>query len=69
MKKYHWYAISAIVVLLFLYFVYPTRYIYLDVPVRDENNSYPVRVDRITGKTQYLKCYSEYGCQWETTRN
>jgi hypothetical protein len=48
-------------VLLFGYFVWPTRYKYLDTPLVIGKLKCPVRVDRITGTTQIL-----FGSEWTT---
>ncbi|MFN0157245.1 MAG: hypothetical protein ACKVRP_04130 [Bacteroidota bacterium] len=52
-------AAFVVLVLAFMYFVYPTRYIYLDVPFQSSRYeghtfSFPIRVDRLTGKTEYF---------------
>ena len=60
MKNYWKPALVAILLLLFMYFIYPTRYIYLSTttavtPERIEpSGQFPVRVDRLTGKTEIL---------------
>lgn len=48
------YFILTVIILLFMYFVYPTRYIYLNVPLQLTSRSFPVRVDRLTGYGEVL---------------
>jgi len=60
MKSYARYALLTAIVLAFLYFVYPTRYIYLTTttqlnPFQDAlRPQFPVRVDRLTGRAEIL---------------
>jgi hypothetical protein len=53
-KSYLLTAIIVVFVLLFAYFVYPTRYQYLTTPIVLAGIQCPVRVDRLTGQTQAL---------------
>ena len=55
MRRYMGYAIAVILVLSFMYFVYPTRYIYLNSTLGGQQMWTPVRVDRLTGEAQILK--------------
>ena len=57
MKKYAPYLVILALLLLFGYFIYPTRYLYLDTTFKSADVSFPVRVDRLTGKTQMLTQY------------
>jgi hypothetical protein len=65
MKKY---AVVALLILLILYYVYPTRYLYLPVATSlrsTDPGQFPVRIDRLTGETQIL--WGELG--WKSTEN
>ena len=45
--------LAILLLLLFMYFIYPTRYIYLEARLVE----YPVRVDRLTGEAEFLTPY------------
>jgi hypothetical protein len=51
-------AILVIITLAFMYFVYPTRYYYLPttsaINPQGTLHQFPVRIDRISGKTEIL---------------
>jgi len=55
-KQYFLTALLVLFLAAFCSFVWPTRYMYLDTPLVDGDGAqYPIRVDRLTGETQFYE--------------
>jgi hypothetical protein len=60
MKTFWKPALAAVLVLLFMYFIYPTRYMYLPTTTAispeqtGPQGQFPVRINRFTGQTEIL---------------